>query len=138
LKNLKTIVIGSGVKEIGERTFYRCAKLEKIYSLIDFPFDINENAFETTSWENYASPYENATLYVPIGSKFNYMTCIGWGRFKNIVEFDTSSFDPSTLGIHGVMLDNDKDAPVFDLLGRKLAQPKKGVNIINGKKVVVK
>ena len=35
-------------------------------------------------------------------------------------------------------MDADKEAPVFDLFGRKLSQPRKGINIINGHKVIVK
>ena len=136
-ENLKTIVIGSGVKEIGEEAFSRCAKLEEVYSLNDYPFEINENVFETTSWENI-SIYDNATLYVPVGSKVNYMTTPGWYKFKNIQEFDTSTFDPSTLGIQNVTVDNDNDAQFYDLLGRRMKSPNKGMFIYKGKKVIVK
>lgn len=131
LSSLKTVVIGSGVKEFGREIFFSCNKLSSIISYIDFPSDINEDNFPERI-------YSDATLYVSMGSKFNYMSCIGWGKFKNIVEFDPSTFDPSTLSIHGVTMDADKDAPIFDLFGRKLAQPKKGINIINGRKVIVK
>ena len=44
--------------------------------------------------------------------------------------------DPS--GIKGVLTDPGKSAPIFDLNGRRLAEPQKGINIIGGKKVVVK
>lgn len=41
-------------------------------------------------------------------------------------------------GINGVMLLQDSDVPVFSLSGQRLAVPRKGVNIVGGKKVVVK
>ncbi len=76
--------------------------------------------------------FTGATLYVPTGTKAKYQSTEGWKNFQNIVEFD-----PSALGKH-VTMDADKDAPVFDLFGRKLSQPRKGINIINGRKVIVK
>ena len=44
--------------------------------------------------------------------------------------------DPT--GIHDALQDEEKDAPIFDLSGRRLTEPRKGINIIGGKKVVVK
>ena len=44
--------------------------------------------------------------------------------------------DPT--GINGLMMDLDINAPVFDLRGHLLKEPQKGINIIGGKKVVVK
>ena len=40
--------------------------------------------------------------------------------------------------IIGVENDEDKNAPVFDLNGRRLDKPRKGINIVGGKKVLVK
>ncbi len=37
-----------------------------------------------------------------------------------------------------MVADPDKDVEIYDLLGRKLKAPQKGINIINGKKVVIK
>jgi len=35
-------------------------------------------------------------------------------------------------------VNGDKSAPIYNLRGQRLAAPQKGINIINGKKVVVK
>jgi len=126
--DLECVTIGSGVKEIGEAAFRYDAKLKTIWCKVDFPFDLNENVFSDET-------YDNATLYVPVGSKINYMTSIGWSRFKNIVETDT---EPTT-AIEGITADRPQaDVPVYSLSGQRLSQPQKGINIIGGKKVVVK
>ncbi len=44
--------------------------------------------------------------------------------------------DPS--GIQGIMLDKKVNVPIYDLNGRRLTEPQKGINIIGGKKVFVK
>ena len=44
--------------------------------------------------------------------------------------------DPS--GIQGIMLDKKVNVPIYDLNGRRLTEPQKGINIIGGKKVVIK
>ena len=44
--------------------------------------------------------------------------------------------DPS--GINGVLMDKQIDAPIYDLSGKRLREPRKGINLIGGKKVLVK
>ena len=44
--------------------------------------------------------------------------------------------DPS--GINGVLIDKQIDAPIYDLSGKRLREPRKGINLISGKKVLVK
>ena len=41
-------------------------------------------------------------------------------------------------GIHGITIDSPSGVPVYTLSGQRLVAPKKGVNIIGGKKVIVK
>lgn len=43
-----------------------------------------------------------------------------------------------TTGIKGVKVNKNEDTRIFDLQGRRLQKPQKGINIINGKKVIVK
>jgi Leucine-rich repeat (LRR) protein len=53
------------------------------------------------------------------------------GRF-----FDYEGSDPA--GIQTITLDNDSNVLIYDLNGRKLVKSNKGVNIIDGKKVIIK
>ena len=73
----------------------------------------------------------SAAVQVPTGSKIAYQNAEYWKNFKNIVEIDPS-------GIQTITLDKDINAPIYDLNGRKLKEPSKGINIIGRKKVVVK
>lgn len=133
-ENLSSLIIPNSIVSIGSEIIEGCSKLESIISYIQEPHDIDWKVF----WSNW-EVFTPATLYVPKGTKSTYLSKKGWGLFNNnIVEFDPSTFDPTTLGIHDVMMDDDKNAPIYDLFGRKLSQPNKGINIIGRKKVVVK
>jgi hypothetical protein len=48
-------------------------------------------------------------------------------------------FDSNTTGIDATLVNSEKvNSVVYDLQGRKVAQPTKGLYIVNGKKVVIK
>ena len=46
--------------------------------------------------------------------------------------------EPDPSGISNVLIDENSVKPIYTLSGQRLAAPKKGINIIGGKKVVVK
>ena len=78
------------------------------------------------------SHYQNATLYVQKESLEAYKATDVWNNFQNIQGIDVTE-------IKGIEADeNNKQDVYYDLSGRKLNAPKKGLNIINGKKVIVK
>ena len=45
---------------------------------------------------------------------------------------------PNPVGINGIMTDKNNNASVYNLSGQRLVTPKKGINIINGQKIIVK
>lgn len=49
---------------------------------------------------------------------------------------DYAGSDPS--GVQNITLDKSTNAPIYDMNGRKLKEPSKGINIIGGKKYLVK
>ena len=125
---LTSITIPNSVKSIGKNAFDEIA-VSTIVSLIENPFAIYSSI---SSYKTFTlNTFNNATLYVPTGTINKYKATEGWKDFNNIVEGVPS-------GIKGVHLDSDKDYPVYDINGRRLEGPQRGINIINGKKVVVK
>ena len=97
------------------------------------PCAINRNVFVNSRWiddDNSIEEFTSATLYVPIGSKSHYTSTDIWKEFTNIIEFDPT-------GIQSIKAE-EKDKQIFDIYGHRLVAPRKGINIINGKKVVIK
>lgn len=154
-KELKTIIIGKNVQKIGKFAFakntrattFEVVPYTYIVSYIDDPFEIDYSAFSYTEWgmnDDYQMEWvctfmENVPLYVPIGTKSKYKSTNAWRYFKNIFEFDTSKpFDPSAVGISPTIYNEKKTNTIYDLTGRKLDVPQKGLNIIGGKKYVIK
>ena len=89
-----------------------------------------------TASENIFSSdaYNNACLYVPTGRNFAYEKTAPWSNFY-IVEMDFTGIDEV---LDEVKSENGEVQTIYDLNGRKVVTPKKGLYIINGKKVLVK
>jgi hypothetical protein len=63
-KSLKSIEIPKGVYSIGGYAFWGCEALRKIYSYIEEPFSLRENAFRLpASSDDYDKVYHKATLF---------------------------------------------------------------------------
>ena len=116
-QNLTTIVIPENVDSIADRVFWNCPNLTTIYVNNSTPVNFYYTTFYTYS----------ATLYVPNGTKDAYEAS-GWGLFENIVETDYT-------GIKELEMDAAADV-FYDLNGRVVEKPAKGVYIRNGKKFV--
>ena len=143
---LTSIVIPDGVKSIGNRAFRDCSGLETLYisntieSIGDYAFancnkilDIKIGSKRAiTASENIFSSdaYNNAYLYVPVGRKDFYAKALPWSNFI-IKEMDFT-------GIDDVKEQTIESNVVYDLGGRVVENPTKGIYIINGKKVLIK
>lgn len=123
---LTNVIIGNSVTEILWNAFIGCSGLANIYSLNPIPPNINNDFF---TYKQYG--YIN--VYVPQGSLSAYQRAYVWKKFGNLQEFDP------TTGMEFIKTDgkNTKDT-YYDIQGRKLYAPKKGLNIINGRKVLIK
>ena len=85
-------------------------------------------------------------IYYPSNTEGNVCTTshVGIAKQKRWIVYyynnglweEYAGSDPS--GIQSVTLGKDTNTPIYDLNGRRLESPKKGINIIGGKKVVVK
>lgn len=100
-----------------------------IVSLIENPFAI----YGITSDDRIftLNTFNNATLYVPVGTKEKYMATDGWMDFANIVEGT-----PTGIGV--VEKTKNNDTTIYNLNGVRQPKAKKGINIVNGKKIIVK
>lgn len=114
--NLKKIVFGEKVNVIpGSLIGY--TDFDTIISLNTTPPSCDEMFFSTYT-------LENAILIVPKGTLQSYVSAIGWKDFINIKETDVD-------GIQNINADNSKtEIERYDIFGRKLNNPTKGINII--------
>lgn len=75
----------------------------------------------------------DCVLYVPAGAKGVYASTEGWDNFSDIIELDSTGVSeiPFT-GFEGLF------DVYYDLQGRVVENPVKGVYILNGTKILVK
>lgn len=83
-----------------------------------------------------AQVMSNCTLYVPMESEEDYRIYDSWREFKKIVGFDTT-------GIKDIEDITSMDAEtrkqrIYSISGVRMSKPQPGLNIINGRKVIVK
>ena len=76
-QNLTSLTIPKSVTSIGKNAFRNCTGLNSVTSEITNVFETGANAFNGC---------ENATLYVPKGTKSQYQSKADWNRFTNVVE----------------------------------------------------
>ena len=82
-----SITLPASITAIEEDAFDGCYQLMSIISEIMKPCAINHYAFSY-------SVYEQATLYVPLGTKDLYEATEGWNNFQNIVEMESVEIEP--------------------------------------------
>ena len=133
--NLASVIIKYGdddgyynTRYIGERAFY-CERLMSVVCLINFPQTIKGISDQKSTF--HPNTFNKGTLYVPNGSLERYKNTQGWRDFKNIIEVD-----PTDIRI--VEISKNEKTPIFDLSGRVIKKPHNGINIVKGKKYVVK
>ena len=144
--NLTSICIPNGVTSIGKYVFVDCSKLatviipSTITTIDDFAFvrcgltDMYCYAEQLPEIGStiFLDTYHKATLHVPAGSVDAYSIAEQWNEFPNIV-----ALTDEEMGVEDVMMKMDgKDSAIYDLNGRKVVQPTKGIYIQNGKKYV--
>lgn len=114
---------------IGSQAFDGC-DIPTVISLIENPFAIDGKAseyFRTFS----LNTFNNATLYVPSGTIEKYKATDGWKDFVFIEEGIPA-------GINVVKNTKNNNTTIYDLNGVRQDELKRGINIVNGKKVVIK
>ena len=126
---LTSVTIPNSVTSIGRCAFYGW-KITVVISLIENPYAICGKADEYDRTFNL-NTFDDAILYVPAGTIDKYKTTEGWKDFAHIEEGEPT-------GISVVRNAEGDKAVIYDLNGVRLSEPKRGINIINGKKYVKK
>ena len=106
--------------------------------MTEIPYDYDDH-FDifTGGSEFYFNPTNVVTLWTKIGIQSIYYggdDC----KKSNIVWKENPAYDPTTVGIADVNVNDSKQDVFFDLQGRRVDAPAKGLYIANGRKVVIK
>ena len=121
---LTSVVIPKSVKQTGTDVFKDCSNLKSIYVMSETAPSVSSTCFTNKH-------YIDAVVYVPNGCLEAYQKADVWKEFWDIREFDPT-------GIDDVKNENENATTVYDLNGRAVENPTKGIYIINGKKVLLK
>ena len=134
--SLTSVVIPAGVRSIGTYAFGSNNDLTEVTSLIpaedlfEIP-DVISKTFQGIMNGIYK-------LYIPIGAKEAYATTTGWSQFSKIIEKDLTAINNVKGEPTGDASQSGKVKAIYDFQGRKVDAPKKGLYIVDGKKVFIK
>jgi len=81
---MESVSIGSGCSSIDSEAFSYCPDIKEVHIVYNGSTDIFSVALPTDAFDEEV--YQNATLYVPTGSKDRILHLAGWKKFQNIVE----------------------------------------------------
>lgn len=123
---LETIHIGKGLSLIYPGVFNGCVNLREVY--ITAPEPPKYHAYSAFICEENLG---NIVLYVPQASMEKYKESEYWSQFKEIRSIETA-------GIADVETDRKNPDVIHDLQGRRLKHTVPGINIVNGKKILVR
>lgn len=113
------------VDNVGEKTFAYCVNLDSVRVHWGEPKMISESVFRGID-------LSRLTLIVPDGKASDYYVADVWKQFGNIVEESEAGFS----GIETI--DAKSSGVIYDMSGRSTDGKQSGVNILNGKKFLVK
>lgn len=120
--DLTSITIGNSVSFIGNEVLGFCTELTDIYCYA-------EKVPATESKTFYSMHKNKITLHVPEASVETYNGIDTWNTFKEIVALTDE--DPKPTGIDKIVTSDINNKEVFfDLNGKRIQSPRKGLNIV--------
>ena len=132
--SLTAITIPKSVRWIGGWAFEGCSSLADVYCYA-------EKVPLTDSYAFYDSNNKNAILHVPASALETYKTTAPWSSFGTIVALtEEAGVEQMTIDKQGSLAEGKSNSQltIYDLSGRRVENPEKGIYIVNGKKVIVK
>ena len=132
---LESVTIPASVESIEWNSFISCYNLKSLYFNSTTPPVANINMAERQR-NSLLELFKGVTIHVPVGCK-NVYTNNELLKYATII--DDVVIPQNTTGIDNVTTSiTQQPTSVFDLTGKRLTEPQKGINIINGKKVIIK
>ena len=140
---LESVTIPASVESIEWSAFYDCKNLKSITIQSTTPPTADVGYFYYSLYYSFKNLIDNkVAIHVPAGYKDAYKTTNNetWNEiWKKLTIIDDVAIPQNTTGITNVPTSiTQHPSPIFDLSGKRLAKPQKGINIINGKKVIIK
>lgn len=125
-KSLSSITLPRTIKDIEYSVFSECESLSEIHAGMIEPCYLPTGSFDD-------DVYNSATLYVPAGTTDLYKSSRkgSWYRFKHKEEENGNSIADVTMG-------KKESTQIYKLSGQRVTNPRKGIYIKGGKKVLVK
>lgn len=133
---LKEVRLPSTLQQIGNYAFANCTRLTSVVSAMTEPCAIN-NVFVNSSWKGdvLVEEHSTAVLYVPKDSKPYYTSDDEWRDFSSIVEVEMETADVQVVPVQTT---DYRSTQIYSLSGHRLTQLQKGINVINGRKVLIR
>lgn len=128
-ENLPSVILPHSLTYVGKNAFSGCNALLDVFCYNEAPPTTN-NSFDL-----------KRALHVPSASIDLYKKVEEWKDFEYIVSLkddDPQPFNPDPSGINAIVNKHSNKSIIFDLSGKQMKIMKKGINIINGKKIMVK
>lgn len=120
-----SITVPKSVTGIRNNAFENNDVLKRLYMMNEQPPRAVRSTFNDIH-------YESVTVLVPVGALDIYKSANIWGEFWDIKEFDSTTIDL----LEDYIINENTD--IYDLSGRKIENTRRGIYIINGKKVFLK
>ena len=113
---LTSLTLPDGITWIGHDAFKGCSGLTSIYVYAE-KVPGYSNVFEGVD-------AKKCTLYVPMGTRDDYLHSLFGTYFENIVEFDATGIDKTTIST------DVEEVARYSVNGQRLSAPTKGLNIV--------
>ncbi len=114
---LTSLTLPAGITEISEGAFKGCSGLTSIYVYAEIVPKIGRDEFTGVD-------AKKCTLYVPMGTYSDYWLSDFGNYFENIVEFDATGIDKTTIST------DVEEVVRYSVNGQRLSAPTKGLNIV--------
>lgn len=133
---LTSVVFPASLKSLGDRAFALCGSLTSIWCKATVPPEY----IQASGYESDGTPFTRVNpltpVYIPVGTKQQYMAAPGWDYMTNFIE--TDNFPSAGTGCVAIDAKEQNDN-TYDLFGRTVEMPMPGnIYIKHGKKFIQK